>query len=265
MNLYKNKKIALGMVQLPPLPGTYLYNGQPMNSIMEYALSEAATLEKLGFDGYILQNMEDGPVKQLSNMETVAFMTFISTNLKRHFPKMLLGILVNWDGVASLAVAEACNADFIRVEHVYTRAEMTTFGIIEGQCTDICNLRKRLTSNVQVYADVYESHGIPIAPIPIEKAAFEMIEYAFADGIFISASNVNESIECVKKVKTILPDAKVIVGGGSNGDNVYELLQYFDGVCVGAWVKNGNLRNSIDPERANYYIKEVQRARSDFR
>ena len=165
--------MALGMVQLPPLPGTNLYEGQPFQEIVDYALREASSLADNGFDGFILQNFEDGPTKQLSTMETVAYMTRVAVHLRETFPDMILGILVNWDGAASLSVAEAAGADFIRVEHVYTRGEMTTFGYIEGQCIEVCNLRKRLNSKVKVLADVYECHSVPVAPLPVREAAVE--------------------------------------------------------------------------------------------
>ena len=53
-----------------------------------------------------------------------------------------------------------------------------------------------------------------------------------------------------------------ILGGGSTGDNVYELLQQFDGVCVGAWIKDGDLLNPVNPDRARRYMEQVERARA---
>lgn len=57
-------------------------------------------------------------------------------------------------------------------------------------------------------------------------------------------------------------DAPIILGGGSTGDNVYELLQQFDGVCVGAWIKDGDLLNPVNPDRARRYMEQVERARA---
>lgn len=258
--MFGKTKIALGMVQLPPLPGTYRYEGQPIQEIADYALNEAKALNDNGFDGFILQNFEDGPTKQTSGMETVAYMTRIAVQLRQRYPQLIMGILVNWDGIASLAVAEAAGADFIRVEHVYTRAEMTTFGYIEGQCIEICNLRKRLNSRVKVLADVYECHSVPIAPLPVREAAVETVRYAFADGLFLSASSAGEAMETAKLVKAALPDTPLIIGGGTSGDNIKEVLEVFDGACVGAWIKDGDLRNPVNRERAGAYMSRVRQA-----
>ena len=258
--MFGKEKIALGMVQLPPLPGTYLYEGQPFQEIVDYALREASSLADNGFDGFILQNFEDGPTKQLSTMETVAYMTRVAVHLRETFPDMILGILVNWDGAASLAVAEAAGADFIRVEHVYTRGEMTTFGYIEGQCIVVCNLRKRLNSKVKVLADVYACHSVPVAPLPVREAAAETVRYAYADGLFLSAGTVDEAMEMAAQVREVLPDTPLIIGGGTNGGNIRRVLQAFDGACVGAWIKDGNLKNPVNRERAREYMSQVREA-----
>ena len=258
--MFGKGKLALGMVQLPPLPGTYLYRGQAFSGIMAYALKEAKALSDNGFDGFILQNFEDGPTKQRSNMETVAYMTRTAALLRETFPDMVMGILVNWDGAASLAVAEASGADFIRVEHVYTRGEMTTFGYIEGQCIEVCELRKRLNSKVKVLADVYESHSVPIAPLPVREAAVETVRYAFADGLFLSAASVEQALEMAGQVREALPDVPLMIGGGTNGENIKEVLGVFDGACVGAWIKDGNLKNPVNPKRAHEYMERVREA-----
>ena len=70
---------------------------------------------------------------------------------------------------------------------------------------------------------------------------------------------------CAEQVRVSvrgLVEVPLILGGGTTGDNVYELLQHYDGVCVGAWIKNGSLQNPVDPERANRYMAEVERARA---
>jgi len=255
------KKYAVGMAQLPPLPGTYLYAGQPFEGILEYIRGEVKALQENGFDGFILQNFEDGPIRQESNMETVAYMTAAAGQLRKEFPDMIMGILVNWDGVASLAAAEASGADFIRVEHVYTRGEMTTFGYIEGQCIEICNLRKRLGSKVKVFADVYEQHSVPIAPLPLKEAAVECVRYAFADGLFLSSSSPKQTIEMAREIRQALPNVTLIAGGGTRGDNVADFLTVFDGVCVGAWIKDGDLKNPINKDRARQYMNEVRASR----
>ena len=214
-----------------------------------------------GFDGFILQNMNDMPVKQTAPPEAVAGMTAIAARLRAAFPELVMGVLVNWDGVAALSVAEAAGADFVRVEHLFTGVEVTSAGLLEGQCCEIARLRKRLGSKIPVYADVYEVHGVPLGAKPIEDAAWESVHEAFADGLFISGRTAAESIELIRRARTRVPETPIFLGGGAAGDNICELMRHFDGVSVATWVKNGDMKNPIDPARAKRFMDEIRRAR----
>ena len=243
------EKIAIGMAQPLALPGSFRHGGESIGTITEKLLEEVAVYDRYGYDGVILQNFNDIPVLEASSIEAVAYMTHLAGAIRREFPDQILGVLMIWDGCASLAVAEAAGADFVRVEHAYVGAEVTSTGILQGQCAQITRLKRKLGSKMPVYADVYEPHAVQICPKPVEDAAFDAVCQCFADGLFLCGRNARESLE-------------IILGGGSTGDNVYELLQQFDGVCVGAWIKDGDLLNPVNPDRARRYMEQVERARA---
>ena len=257
----KTGPLALCMIQPEPLPGSYRNMGMKIDEIIDLALREAVMVAENGFDGFILQNMNDMPVKQTAPPEAVAGMTAIAARLRAAFPELVMGVLVNWDGVAALSVAEAAGADFVRVEHLFTGVEVTSAGLLEGQCCEIAQLRKRLGSKIPVYADVYEVHGVPLGAKPIEDAAWESVHEAFADGLFISGRTAAESIELIRRARTRVPETPIFLGGGATGDNICELMRHFDGVSVATWVKNGDMKNPIDPARAKRFMDEIRRAR----
>ena len=124
---------------------------------------------------------------------------------------------------------------------------------------EIAEFRKRTNSLVPVYADIFEVHGVPLGAKSVENAAWEAVHEAFADGLFLSGSSASESIEMIKKVRTKLPDTPIILGGGANGDNIKELMKYFDGVSVATWIKNGDMKNPIDPERSKIFLSEAKK------
>lgn len=253
--------MVLSMIQPEPLPGSYRHTDMGIREIADRAVREATMVMDHGFDGFIVQNMNDMPIKQASVPEAIAYMTVIGERLRREFPEAVLGVLMNWDGVAALAVADAVGADFVRVEHLFTGVEVTSAGLLEAQCCEIAALRKRVRSKIPVYADVYEVHGVPLGAKAVEDAAWESVHEAFADGLFMAGKSPAESIEMVKRARTRV-DVPILLGGGATGDNVCELLQYYDGVSVATWVKNGDMKNPIDPERAKRFMGEVERARS---
>lgn len=257
--MFDPRNKVMTMIQPEPLPGSYRHDNMTIEDIVDKVLEEVDMVVENGFDGVIIQNMNDMPIKQIAKPEAIAYMTRLGIEIKKRYPDLILGVLLNWDGVASFAVAEAVQADFIRVEHLFTGANVTSAGILQAQCVDIADIRKRTKSKIPVYADIYEVHGVPIGAKPIENAAWEAVHEAFADGLFVAGNTPEESIELIKKIRTKLPDVPIYLGGGATGDNINELMQYYDGVSVATWIKNGDMKNPIDPEKAKIFIDEARR------
>ena len=255
-----SEKKVYGMVNPLPLPGSFGYTGCSIDVIIESAMKEAGALAEAGFDGFILQDFNDGPVRQKAETATIAAMSVVARELKRAFPTKSLGILLLWDGVGSLDVAVASGADFIRIEHGYTRAEMTCCGILEACCEAVCKERKLLNSDIPVYADIFEPHSMHILPCSFEESLSETLTYARADGAFITGVNADESLRLGQRARELFPDTYLCLGGGATGDNAYEMAKIFDSIVVGSWIKCGNLTGPIDKERAALFIKEVRRA-----
>ncbi|HJB54414.1 BtpA/SgcQ family protein [Olsenella sp. An188] len=256
--------VALAMIQPEPMPGSYRNDGMGIDEVVERALAEAQMLADNGFDGYIIQNRNDAPVLQRANVETIAYMTRVALELRRAFPQLIQGILVNWDGEASLAVADAAGSDFIRVEHTYTSVEVGYAGLMHAQCVDVLALKKRLGSKVPVFADVQEVHYEQLCGKSVVDNAWDTVMNAFADGLFVGGHSLAESMELVRAVRARLGDeVPIFLSSGSTGENVKEILSEYDGVSVGTWVKDGNMRNPINPERARVFMDQVRELRAE--
>lgn len=256
--------VALAMIQPEPLPGSYLNDGMGIDEVAERAVGEARMLADNGFDGYIIQNRNDAPIRQQANVETTAYMTRIALELRRAVPDLIQGILVNWDGESSLAVADAAGSDFVRVEHTYTSVEVGYAGLMQAQCVDILALKKRLGSKVPVYADVQEVHYEQLCGKSVVDNAWDTVMNAFADGLFIGGHSVQESMELIRAVRARLgSEIPIFLSSGSTGDNIKEILSEYDGVSVGTWVKDGNMRNPINPERAKLFMDQVRELRAE--
>lgn len=255
------EKPAVAMIQLHPLPGSYRYKGEPLRSIVDAALFEAAVLAQAGFDGFQLQNMGDNPSGRHVGPETVAYMTVAALALRREFPETPLSILANWDAEASLAVADASDAAFIRVEHTYTGVAVVSWGLSEGCCYAATQFHRKIGARALIFADVFEPHGVPLAPQPIGEAARAAVEEGGADGLYIAGASFVESMERLRAVREVLPYVPLFLGGGANDSNVGEALAIADGVTVATWIKGGDMRNPVDPERARAFMAAVRQAR----
>lgn len=251
---------VVGMVQLHPLPGSARYVNEPLGDILTAALAEAQILADAGFTGMQLQNMGDNPSTRHSGLETIAYMTRIGAELRTAFPALSLSILVNWDAEASVAVADAVGADYVRVEHTWVGASVTSWGISTASCHEATAFRSRVRSQVPIYADLFEPHAVPLVDRPVEWWARAAVNEGGADGVFVTATSLAESLDCASRVRTVAPHVPVWIGGGATADNVGQVVGLVDGVTVATSIKNGDMANPVDPAQAVEFIQTIRRA-----
>src|SRR5262245_66667346 len=67
-------KPIIGMLHLPPLPGSYNYAGQPLDDIVAHAVGDADILTSSGFDGLLMQNAGERPAYLEVCPEKIAYM-----------------------------------------------------------------------------------------------------------------------------------------------------------------------------------------------
>lgn len=260
-HMFGTEKPAIAMVQLRPLPGSYRYRGESLSSIIEAVLDEAAVLEDAGFDGLQLQNMGDNPSTRRVGPETVAYMTAAAIAVRQAFPRLSLSILVNWDAEATIAVADAAAADFIRIEHTFTGVAIAPWGLSEACCYAATRFHRRIGARMLIFADVYEPHAVPLGPQPVDQAARIAVDEGGADGLFVTGRNFQESMTWLGQVRRALPMTPLFLGGGATPDNVGQALAVADGVVVATWLKAGDMRNPVDPELARRFMSAVSSAR----
>lgn len=254
----------VGMVQLRPLPGSPLYGGEPLTAIVDGALAEAHVLADAGFTGIQMQNMGDNPASRRAGLETVAFMTMAGREVRRALPQMQLSVLVNWDAEASIAVAAAVAADFVRVEHTWVGAAVTSWGISTAQCHQATSFRARIRSTVPIYADVLEPHAVPLVHRPVESWAQAAVDEGRADGLFITGSSIAESLDWIRRVRAALPsDLPLWLGGGATADNASDIVDLVDGVTVATSLKHGDMGNPIDPDLAKEFAAAYRGAQRE--
>ena len=245
---------VVGMVQLRPLPGSARYTDEPLTSIIDAALAEVAVLDDCSFTGVQLQNMGDNPSSRRAGLETIAYMTTAAVEIRRCHPELQLSILVNWDAEASIAVADACGADFVRVEHTWIGASVTSWGVSQAQCHEATAFRSRIRSRVPIFADVYEPHAVPLVERPVEAVAQAAVDEGGADGLFVTGRSFDESMAWGKAIREVLPAVPLWLGGGATVENVAAARPLFDGVTVATSIKRGDMRNAVDPDLARDFL-----------
>ncbi|MFW5795166.1 MAG: BtpA/SgcQ family protein [Bacillota bacterium] len=264
--IFKKKKPLIGTVHCLPFPGSPEYKNEDIDIIINNAIEETIKYEKGGMDGVILENAWDVPFLKDEDIdyETVSTMTAIVTKVKE-ITKMPIGIVINWNAVkASLAVAKATNADFIRANQ-WVNAYISNSGYVEGKSGKLKRYQKNIgAEKVKVLADVQVKHGSHaiVGDRPLSEQVDDLVFYA-ADSIIVTGEKTGGKVDLSKlklvKNKTNLP---VLIGSGLNVEDAGEFMKYADGAIVGSSLKkNGEWWNGVEIERVKILVDKVDKLR----
>lgn len=249
--LFGEGKVFIGVVHLPPLPGSPRWGGG-LEPVLGQAEEEAVALERGGANGIIVENFGDAPFRiGPVAPETVAAMTLAVARV-RQAVALPVGInMLRNDARSALAVAVATGAAFIRV-NVHYGVMAADEGLVQGEAFDTLRQRRALGAEVQVLADVLVKHAVPLGPVDLGLMARETAYRGLADGLIITGPVTGQPPEAseVALARRAVPDRLLLVGSGVDASNAEELLAHADGAIVGTSLKHGGVvSNRIDPQR----------------
>ena len=250
----------IGMVHLPPLPGSPRWDGS-MERAIAVALADARALVDNGMDALIVENYGDAPfTRGRVGASTVAAMAVIAHEIRRALPDAPLGVnVLKSDARSALAVATAVGARFIRV-NVLAGAVVADQGIVQTDAHDLLRDRRLLGVDVAIFADVQGKHAMPLAPVELEQQARDLAARALADGLVVSGRATGDTtpIEDVKRVRSAVPDVPILVGSGVTPETAPELLSLADALIVGTSLKrDGDVSAPVDPARVRRLVDAV--------
>lgn len=255
--LLPNKPI-IGMIHLKPLPGAPTYEGK-LGEALDSALQDADTLEQGGVDALMIENFFDSPFfKDQVGPETVAAMTRIIAAIRQQ-TSLPLGVnVLRNDGISAIAIATACDCQFICV-NVLSWAMLADQGIIEGKAAQILRYRRQLLSDVLIFADCLTKHAVSLAPQAMDVVAMDTWERGGADALVISgvATGKETDRDDVIAARRGAPDAPILIGSGMTQDSVESLLEIADGAIVGTYFKRGGrVENPVDIFRVRELVSQ---------
>ncbi len=234
-------KPVIGVVHLPPLPGSPLYRGweTSIDEIIDRAVSDAMTLVEGGVDAIIVENFNDKPFKpRVREPETIAAMTAVVREVKRETGAIVGVNILRNSGPEALAVAYAAKASFIRVNALVYPA-YTPSGTIEPVAREIATMKNKLNADIQVLADVHVKHAVSIPGLTITEEAVEAAERGLADALIVTGPHTGESVHPKDILLAKEAGLPVLVGSGTTPDNIKLYWKIADGFIVGSYFKEG--------------------------
>jgi membrane complex biogenesis BtpA family protein len=255
-DVFPNKPI-IGMIHLRALPGSPYYEGS-MQTVIDSALADADVLEQGGVDALMIENFFDAPFfKDQVGPETVAAMSRVIAAVRGR-TSLPLGVnVLRNDGLSALAIAAACDCQFIRVNQL-SWAMLADQGVIEGKAAQITRFRRQLGTSAIIFADCLTKHAMPIAPQPMELVAMDTWERGGADALVISgvATGKPTDLNDVLEARKGAPDAPILLGSGVTAENIGKYWPTITGALVGTYFKvDGKVENPVDLARVQSLVK----------
>ncbi|MGB0647602.1 MAG: BtpA/SgcQ family protein, partial [Bradymonadia bacterium] len=217
----EHSRNLVGMIHLDALPGAPDYCGD-IDTILRKALTDAKTLVDAGFDGLMVENYNDVPFyKDKLPPESIAALTRCALEIKRAYPQVPLGVnALRNDALSALSIAHITQCEFIRV-NVLCGAVVTDQGLIEGCAAQLLRLKRSLSSNVAIWADLDVKHAQPLAAYDDEQFLSDLVVRGRADCVILSGTGTGQPT-CAKRVNELVKRASVpvAVGSGINEDNL---------------------------------------------
>lgn len=258
------------MIHLPALSGAPRAHGLDPAAAMQraglWAVQEATSLARAGFEGLILENFGDTPFYKSSvPPETIACMSVVAAAV-RESTRLPIGInVLRNDARAALAIASVTGCQFIRV-NVLSGVTAADQGLIEGDAAFLLRERDRLQSEIRILADVHVKHALSLSSHDLALAVEETALRSGADGVIISGSATGRSVD-LEHLKIAAEAAKahripLFIGSGATSDTASELRRFADGIIVGSALrKAGKAGAPLDPSRVKSFIKAFRSTR----
>jgi uncharacterized protein len=256
--LDSNRPILIGMLHVPPLPGSP-QAAMPLQAIREFVLRDAEALIEGGISNLMLENFGDTPFfPGTVPAHTVAHLTAIASEVAARFPTAELGInVLRNDGCAALAIAAATGASFVRV-NVLSGARLTDQGIIQGIAHDLLRLRKQLAATgVAILADVDVKHSAAITQRPLSDEIDDAIKRGHADAIIVSGNSTGATVDKTQLTEAVAAahSTPVLLGSGVTAESINKLVGLAAGCIIGTAVKrDGNVNEQVEAQRVREIV-----------
>ena len=243
---------VVGVLHLPPLPGSA--RGGPastMPAILDAMRRDAEIYRDAGIDTVIVENYGDLPfVKGRVDAASTSAMTRVVDLVQREF-ELAVGVnVLRNDVLTAVSIAAMTGARFVRA-NVYVGVMQTESGIIEGCAHAVQAELKRLSAEVEVWADLDVKHAAPLVQRSLADQADDAIDRAFASALIVTgkATGAAADPEAVASLRAASPDAPIYVGSGANERTIPQMPGATGFIVGTAMKRDGIVTEPVEPAR----------------
>lgn len=257
------EKPVIGMCHLLALPGDPDYdNANGMRAVVDDARANLRALQAGGVDGVMFSNEFSLPYLTKVECVTVAAMARIIAELYDEI-RIPFGVNVLWDPYASLDLAVATGAQFVR--EIFTGVYASDFGLWDTNCGAIVRHQHAIGGkDIRLFFNILPEAAAYLANRDIVSVARSTVFNTGPDALCISGltAGVETSAATLRLVKGALPDIPIVANTGVHHANVTEQLKIADAAIIGtAFKRDGEFENPVDADRVQALMDKVEELR----
>lgn len=253
-------KPIIGMCHLPPLPGDPSYDAsEGMTAIVEHARREISALQAGGVDGILISNEFSLPYLTETEPITAISMARVIGEIQGDLD-VPFGVNVLWDAVATIDLAVATGASFVR--EVFTGVYGSDFGLWNTNVGRTARHRiAHSGSDVRLLFNIVPEAASYLADRDLGALTRSTVFNCVPDGLCVSGLTAGAATDTsvLKVVKENARNVPVVVNTGVNPDTVTESMEYADAAIVGTYFKeDGLFENNVDQARVEALMSVVK-------
>src|SRR3954469_1999184 len=261
--VFGRPKPVIAMLHFPGLPGRPLHDREGgRQRLVDTVGADLRVLQEAGVDGLLFCNEADIPYQLAVGPEVPAGMAAVIGELRSDI-RVPFGVNILWDAIASLALARATGAAFIR--EVLTGVYESDVGMIEPRIGEIAGYRSAIgADNVLLFDNVQPEFASAIGSRTVADRA-KGAAFLGMDAILISgpAAGVQFAMDDLRAAKEGAGDVPVVANTGVRADRIADIFSVADAAIVGTSLKvDGVTWNAVDPDRAARLVEAAGAARA---
>ncbi len=262
-DLFGTHKPIIGMLHLHALPGDPHYDAAGgMDAVIEHARADLAAMQDGGIDAIMFSNEASLPYLTKTERVTATSMARVIGELRSEV-KVTFGVNVLWDPIASLDVAAATGAAFVR--EVFTGAYASDFGVWAPNSGEALRHRKTVgAESARLFFNILPESAVYLGERKLEDIARSTVFNNRPDALCVSGltAGAETSTQALQVVKEAAPDVPLFANTGVRVSNVREQLAIADGAIVGSSLKrDGHTWNEVDTKRVKGLMSVVKELR----
>ncbi len=263
-NLFGVEKPIIGMCHLVALPGDPQYDQEKgMDYVIERAARDLAALQDGGVDAVMFSNEASIPYLTRVERITPVCMARVIGELRRDI-RVPFGINVLWDAEASIDLAIATGAQFVR--EIFSGVYASDFGLWNTNAGITVRHQIRLGGGaIKLFYNIVPEAAAYLGARHVTEIARSTVFNCRPDALCVSGlvAGAETSLAVLQQVKQAVPEIPVFANTGVRLENVEQQLKIADGAIVGtAFKREGYIWNEVDVGRVRVFMEKVRELRS---